>query len=54
MDYIYILDYETGNCVIRTIPEDADIELWLYDEMGYKESQIYYMTSSTLNLDIQV
>lgn len=54
MEYIYILDYETGTCTIRTIPNDIDVELWLYDEMGYKDSSIYYMIGSTLNLDIQV
>lgn len=54
MDYIYILDYETGKCIITTIPSEyKDTEEWLYSQ-GYSQSLIHYMVSDTLSLDIQV
>ena len=53
MDYIYILNYETGECIIRIIPSDIDVEEWLYSQ-GYSQSSIHYMVSGNLSLDIQV
>ena len=54
MDYIYILDYETGRCIITTIPSEyKDVEEWLYSQ-GYSQSSIHYMVSGSLSLDIQV
>lgn len=53
MDYIYILDYETGRCIITTIPSNTDVEEWLYSQ-GYSQSSIHYMVSSALSLDINV
>lgn len=53
MEYIYILDYETGRCIITTIPSETDVEEWLYSQ-GYSQSSINYMVSGALSLDIDV
>lgn len=53
MEYIYILNYETGECIVRTISNDIDVEEWLYSQ-GYSQSSIHYMIGSKLLLDIKV
>lgn len=53
MEYIYILNYETGECTIRTIPSNEDPELWLYAK-GYSTDNIHYMIGSALSLDIKI
>lgn len=46
---IAIMDYQTGTInVIKGCPaewETEDVENYLYDTLGYKESDIYYMCS---------
>lgn len=53
MEYIYILNYETGECIIRTLPEHEDPELWLYTK-GYSSDNIYYMIGNELLLDVKI
>ena len=53
MEYIYILNYETGECIIRVIPSETDVEEWLYQQ-GYSQSSIHYMIGNELLLDIKV
>lgn len=43
-----ILDYSDGNVIIARIPDSVptcDIDIYIYDTLGYKESECSYMVS---------
>lgn len=48
---ISYLDYSTGEVhIIQNVPEDIDTEDYLFETLGLRDSDIYYMCGDDTNL----
>ena len=55
--YVSILDFEEAQVRIMKLPKGMenieDIEKWLFEDLGYKDSQIEWMTSKELSVKLE-
>ena len=45
---VCILDYTDGRIIFQDVPDNVDVEEYLFDELDYEENQIYWMEAKSV------
>ena len=56
MRYLSILDFSDGRIIVERVPKAWDtemVELYLFETLGFKESEIDWMLSETLSVEMR-
>jgi len=54
--YLSILDFSDGRIIVERVPKAWDtemVELYLFETLGFKESEIDWMLSETLSVEMR-